>query len=109
MFGLLLPWLFGRGWPTWPWWLAVTFALPALVAPMALRPVYRGWMRLARVLNRVMTPLILAVLFYGLFTPVALVMKLIGRDPLRRKLDPAADTYRIDVSDRPPSDLDRPF
>ena len=39
LFGLVLPWLFNLGWPTWPWILAGILVALGLVAPMALQPV----------------------------------------------------------------------
>ena len=42
LFGLLLPWLFKLGWPTWPWVLAAILVTLGFVAPMVLRPVYRA-------------------------------------------------------------------
>lgn len=56
-----------------------------------------------------MTPLIMGILFFLVFTPVALLMKLIRRDALRRKIDPSADSYRIVTRGQPPSDMERPF
>lgn len=109
LFGILLPFVFGRGWPLWPWVLATAFALPALLAPQGLRPVYRAWMRIGLLLNRIMTPLIMGILFFLVFTPVALLMKLIRRDALRREIDPSADSYRIVTRGQSPSDMERPF
>lgn len=63
------------------------------VAPGLLRPLYRVWMGLALVLGFVMTHVILAVLFYAVVTPIGLVMRAFGHDPLQRRRDPAAPTY----------------
>jgi hypothetical protein len=51
------------------------------------------WFRLSLLLAKVTTPVIMAVLFYVLITPVAIVGRLLGRDPLRLRLDPAAKSY----------------
>lgn len=109
LFGILLPLVFDSRWPVWPWLLAAGFALPALAAPQLLRPVYRGWMRIGLLLNRIMTPLIMSILFFLVFTPVSLIMKALRRDALRRTLDPSADTYRIVTRNQSPSDMERPF
>ena len=109
LFGLFFPWLFERGWPLWPWALAAAFVLPALLAPGSLRPVYRGWMRFGLFMSRVMTPLVLGIVFFLIFTPVALVLKVIGKDAMRRRLDPAAPTYRVDARGREMGDMERPF
>jgi len=109
LFGILLPMLFGHGWPLWPWILAILFALPGLLIPELLRPVYRGWMRVGLVLNRIMTPLILSIVFFLVFTPTAVILKLLGKDAMRRKADPAAETYRIDNRGEEMGDMERPF
>ena len=94
LFGLLLPWLFDFGYPVWPWILFAAFALVALVYPLALQPVYLGWMRFGLVMNWINTRLILGILFYGIFLPVGLFFKLIGRDTMHRKFDNKLSSYR---------------
>ncbi len=66
-----------------------------LIAPRLLRPLYKPWMALALVLGFIMTRVILTVIFVLLFIPIGLLMQLFGKDPLRRKLDPDAETYWI--------------
>jgi O-antigen/teichoic acid export membrane protein len=109
LFGVFFPWLFDLGWPVWPWLVGAAFALPALIVPTALRPVYRGWMRFGLFMSSIMTPLILGIVFFLVFTPVALALKLMGKDAMRRKLDPGAETYRIDKQGTEMGDMERPF
>jgi hypothetical protein len=109
LFGVFLPWVLDGGWPLWPWAVSVAFVLPALVVPMALRPVYRGWMRFGLFMSRIMTPLVLGIVFFLVFTPVALGLRLLGKDAMRRKLDPQADSYRIDSKGATMGDMERPF
>jgi O-antigen/teichoic acid export membrane protein len=109
LFGLFFPWLLGRPWPLWPWVIAGAFVAPALIAPTALRPVYRGWMRFGLLMSRIMTPLVLGLVFFLVFTPVALVFKVLGKDAMRRKLDPGAASYRVDSRGRKMGDMERPF
>lgn len=78
---------------------AGVFLAVALTAPRMLRPLNLAWTRLGMVLQRVTTPLLLAIVFFAVITPMAVVMRMRGRDPLRRRADPAARTYWID---RPP-------
>jgi hypothetical protein len=65
-----------------------------LVLPNALGPVEKGWMKMATALAYVNTRIILTVLFYLVFTPVGLVMRLV-RDPLNRKLRDGSPSYWI--------------
>lgn len=108
LFGLLLPWLFGRTLPLWPWIVAVVIALPALFAPALLAPVHRGWMAVGGVLGWINTRILLAAMFYLVMLPVGLAMRLAGRDPMRRAKagDPS---YRQPSTERSAQDMERPF
>ncbi len=109
LFGLTLPWLLGTNSPAWPWVIAAVLIVWALAAPKTLRPVYQGWMRSALLAGRVTTPLILSLLFFLLFTPIGLVRRLAGRDPLRRRLDPTTTSYREPSEADSPQSMERPF
>jgi len=109
LFGIGLPWLRGSGWPVWPWILSGILIPAALIAPGALKPVFTVWMKFGHIMNRVNTTIILTVVFFLVFTPVGLVMKLFGRDAMHRKFDPNAESYRT-TSERPEiTDMERPF
>ena len=58
-----------------------------------LRPIYVGWMVLAFPIGWTVSQVILAVMFFGLFTPIGLVFRLIGRDPLHRARRPGVESY----------------
>ena len=108
-FGLLLPWLWGHALPLWPWIVAVVFLLPAVVYPLALKPVHVVWMKVGHVLGWINTRIILSLIFYLAFTPIALVMKMTGRDPMARDYEAEADSYRIPTPAKSAKDLERPF
>jgi hypothetical protein len=67
--------------------------ISAFVSPTSLRVVYRGWMALGQALGWFNTRIILGVVFYLLVTPMGLLMRLAGKDPMRRRYAPEADTY----------------
>lgn len=81
----------------WPYALAVAalFAALALVAPRTLAPLNRVWLKIGLLLHRVVNPLVMGLLFYGCITPMALVIRLMGKDMLRLKFDREAPTYWI--------------
>lgn len=109
LFGLVVPWLGEFQYPAWPWWIGGGLAVWALVAPKTLRLVYRGWMRLGHAMGRITTPVILGAVFFLVITPMAFVMRATGRDPMARKFDASAQSYRV-TSDRPPkNNMERPF
>lgn len=109
LFGLLFPWLLESNYPLWPWLLAGLLGGWGLIAPLSLQPVYRAWMKLGLLLSRITTPLILGIVFYGLILPMGLVMRLLGRDPMARRFDNAADSYRVKHPKRPRENVERPF
>lgn len=73
--------------------LAVTVGPLGVAWPRAIRPVFIGWMALAYPIGWIVSRIVLAVVFYFVFTPVAWVFRLIGRDVLELKSQPAATTY----------------
>ena len=109
LFGVVLPWLAGLGWPLWPWVLAAVLALWGLLKPASLRPVYRGWMRFGQLASLVMTPLVLGTVFFLVILPAGLVMRLAGNDPMHRRLDPDAASYRVPSRPMPRDSVERPY
>ncbi len=72
------------------------FGAVALVWPAILAPLNKLWFRFGLLLHKVMTPLIMGLLFYGLFTPLGLLMRLFGKDPMRVRDTPEAQSYWIE-------------
>ena len=101
-FGILtvLVWHAGRQSAPWLCGIAVVFAAIALVAPGLLAWPKRLWMKLGHALHTVVSPVILAVMYFGVITPTAALMRLAGHDPMRRRRDPKAASYWI-VRDPP--------
>ncbi|MCU7905764.1 MAG: sxtJ [Candidatus Thiodiazotropha sp. (ex Epidulcina cf. delphinae)] len=109
LFGLFFPWLLEIDIPLWPWVVGGVLSVWALAAPATLRPVYRLWMKFGLLLSRITTPLVLGILFFGMFVPTALIMRLFQRDPMARKLDDRAETYRILSHEVAKETMERPF
>ena len=109
LFGLLFPWLRGRPFPAWPWGLGAVLALWALGAPALLAPVYRAWMAVGAALGWINTRVLLGAVFYLVVTPIGAVMRMTGRDPLRRAFDPRAGTYRVPSARTPRERMEAPF
>ena len=60
-----------------------------------LRPLNIAWTRFGLLLHAVVNPVVMALLFYGTVLPTGLVMRALGRDLLRLRRDPAAESYWI--------------
>ena len=114
---ILLPFLFLRGgimaamtpgFPASSWLLAVAavgyslcaatagFLLVALGFPSILAPLNRLWLRFGLLLHRIVSPLVLGIMFFLVITPMGLLMRAFGKDLLRLKFDRAAASYWIE-------------
>ncbi len=95
------------------WALAVAgvFAALALLAPRTLAPLNRAWFRLGMLLGAVVSPVVLGAIFFTTIAPIGLLMRSLGKDPLRLARDPQASTYwlRREPPGPPPASLERQF
>jgi hypothetical protein len=87
-------WHAGRIWP-WTAGLAALFVIAALTRPALLNPLNRLWLKFGLLLHRVVNPVIMGLVFYGTVLPTGLVLRAMGRDLLRLKREPEADSYWI--------------
>jgi hypothetical protein len=83
-------------WPTALWSAALVLGLPGLAFPALLKPVYVGWMLAAFPIGWTVSHLLLGSIFYLVITPLGLLLRLFGYDPMKRKFEPAAKTYWIE-------------
>jgi hypothetical protein len=77
------------------WSIGAGAFLVALVVPPARRWIYVGWMYVTFPIAWIVSHTILAVMYFLVATPVALLLKLFGRDPMQRKFDKAAKSYWV--------------
>ena len=59
------------------------FLLITLIKSDVLLPLNKLWMRFGLLLGMIVSPIVLGIIFFGLFTPIAILMRLSGRDELR--------------------------
>ena len=86
------------GHPLRLWALIVSglFLTAALLRPALLAPLNRRWTKFGLALHRVTNPILMGAVFFLAVTPTAFMMKLLGKDPLRRRFDRAATSYWIE-------------
>ena len=71
--------------------VAIFFAIPPL-----RKPIYLGWIYATFPIGYVVSHVALAIVYYGVFTPIGLVMRLAGHDPMTRRFDRSATTYWVE-------------
>ncbi len=89
----LIIFLKGRHNPVYAGIIALLFFSIALFRPVILKPVYAFWMRLAFILSWINTRVILFLIFYLVFTPIGLTLRLFRVDLLDKRIDRNSETY----------------
>ena len=109
LFGLFFPWLRSHSFPVWPWIFCAALSGPALLRPQALRYPYLGWTRLGLVLGSINSRIMLTVIFFLVIVPMGIALRLCGRDPMARRFNREAATYRVPSRQAPLRSMERPF
>jgi predicted membrane metal-binding protein len=79
--------------------VSAVFAVVTFMAPRILRPLNLIWLKFGLLLHKVVNPAIMGILFFGIFTPMGVVMRMFGVDFLRTRRKPATGSYWIAKSD----------
>ena len=90
------------------WWsivVASALMLSALAYPRSLFWIHKGWMRVRHIMGSINTRIILGMVFYVVVTPIGLARRLLGKDPMGRRLTADLDSYRVIRKPRPASHL----
>jgi hypothetical protein len=77
----------------WVWMVGATVGLVGLALPKLVRPIYLLWMGVAMPIGWVVSHVLLAVLFFGVFTLVGALLRLRGWDPLHMRRKSGVDSY----------------
>lgn len=93
----------------WALAAAAAFVLVGLLVPGVLGPLYRVWMRLGHLLGTVNTKIILFLVWWVIVTPIGLVRRLVGKDPMRRAASGGEATYRVPKDALPAKSMERMF
>lgn len=115
-FGLLLPlfvFLFGLslgsllhsvGVRHWAWAVGGLIAIVYLVLPAVRRRIFVGLSYLSYPIGWVVTQVLLTLIFLFVVTPVGLLLRILGKDPLARRIDLTADSYWVERPARTTTD-----
>jgi len=77
----------------WVWGAGAVLAAVYYAIPPVRKPIFVGWMCAAFPVGWVISHLVLGIVYYLVMTPIGLIMRLAGRDPLHRRPDPDTETY----------------
>lgn len=78
---------------------AIAFFVISLVQADILLPLNKGWMALGLLLGMIVSPIVLGILYFGLFTPISLAMRAMGRDELGLKMQLGASHWKARTAD----------
>jgi len=92
----LWPVVRGRSVRGWALVAAAAFLLAALALPRVLAALNHLWLKFGLFLHACISPIIMGLVFYTTVTPIGLVRRLLGQDPLRLRFDSGAVTYWIE-------------
>ena len=89
--------------------LSLVLSGTALVFPPALKSFHRVWMTAGEALGWLNSRIILSVIYYVVIVPIGAIRRMTGNDPMRRKFEKDAETYKIPRAGRPASHMQRQY
>ncbi|HUT24595.1 MAG TPA: SxtJ family membrane protein [Sumerlaeia bacterium] len=96
-----------------PFWvclgIGLVFLLSSFLSPPLGRVLYRGWMALAFALGAVVSPVVLGAVYFLILTPIGLILRLCGRDPLQLRKGSRPSFWREIRHRTETSDYERQF
>ena len=87
----------------WALILSILFLLVGTTKPILLEPFYRIWLKVGDIVGGFLSKIMLSILFYLIFTPIAIILRLVGKDMLNKKIDRTASSYWIERKQQPES------
>ena len=95
----------------WALCIGIIFLIAAFAFPTALRPLNIVWFRFGMLLHKIVSPLVMGLLFFITLAPIGLIMRLRGKDLLNLRFDPDAPSYWIerDAGELEPETMRRQF
>lgn len=109
LFGLLLPWIFDRIFPLWPWIVSLIVLTWCLCAPTSFKVIYKLWMAFGQVMNRISNFVLLGIIYYVVITPLGFFLRRGGETQIHLDFDKTADSYRVSNNLPHKDNLKRPF
>jgi len=92
----------------WSLYVCLAFLVVGIFIPRVLTWFYKAWVKFGELIGGVISKIILLILFYGLFTPISIALKILRKDLLHKKLDKKAESYWL-VRTMQPGSLKKQF
>ena len=99
----LFPKLHGEHVRGWAIMGAIFFGVSAILAPKLLAPLNRLWARIGQILHHFVSPIALGLIFYLTVLPTGFLLRIFGKDPLKLRIDRAANSYWVKREPQSPS------
>ena len=77
----------------WSVIVSIIFLILGLLNSKILTPLNKLWMRFGILLGKIVSPIVMGIVYFGVVTPIGLIMKLFGKDILNLKIDKNKNTY----------------
>jgi len=94
-----LPLLSGESPRLWALAIAFIFVALALARPAVLAPLNKIWFKFGLLLGKIISPVVMSLVFFLTVLPTGIIMRLLGKDLLNRKIDRSATTYWVKRED----------
>lgn len=78
---------------------AIAFLIISFVRADILLPLNKAWMGLGLLLGMIVSPIVLGVIYFGLFTPISMIMRAMGRDELGLKMQASGSHWKVRADD----------
>ncbi len=109
VFSVVLPFIFDLAHKIWPLVVAALFIILSLFIPKALGIFYVFWHKIGHILGEINTKIILGILYYIVFTPIGILLRIFKIQLLSKKIDSRLLSYRVASQKTPREHMEHPF
>ena len=101
LFGLIFliiyfwPVLSGSSFKVWPLIISIIFFTITYIKPIIFKPFNIAWIKFGEILGLIIAPVVMALVYFMILTPVSLIVRIFGKDLLGLKFSKKQDTYWI--------------
>lgn len=94
------------------WWLCIAscvILISTFIQPLWLKIIYTPWMKIGNLLGWINTRILLGIVFFLIITPMGIMMRLLGKDPMQRCFEKKALSYRKIIIPQSPKHMEKPY